>query len=301
MTFTRILYRGSLSSCNYSCGYCPFAKTTNTREELDRDRQQLHQFLEWVATNPRPMGVFITPWGEAMIHQYYRQAMVALSKLSHVKRVVIQTNLSAPLEDFASAQRDSLALWATFHPGETDQTQFLDSCTTLRGLNIRFSVGVVGFHKHFPAIAQLRAALPEDVYLWINAPKSSGIQYSSDDLKFLTSIDPYFSWNRQYWQSQGKPCQTGQTSFTVDGLGDVRRCHFVDRILGNIYRDNIWSCLKQRPCPNETCGCHIGYVNRDDFHLEGLYGDNLLERIPQGWPAINAHFTDALHPIGAHS
>ena len=32
-----IYYRGSLSSCNYACGYCPFAKTRNTRSELARD------------------------------------------------------------------------------------------------------------------------------------------------------------------------------------------------------------------------------------------------------------------------
>ena len=292
MTFTRILYRGSLSSCNYACGYCPFAKTTNTREELDLDRKQLQRFVKWVASNPRPLGVFITPWGEAFIHRYYREAMVELSRMDHVQRVVIQTNLSGHLDDLVKARQERLAIWATFHPGETDITHFLDRCETLQRLNIRFSVGVVGFREHFRAIFELREQLPDNIYLWINAPKSSGIQYSSDDLCFLTSIDPYFRWNIQYWDSRGKPCQTGLNSFAVDGLGDVRRCHFVDRVLGNIYRDNIWSRLASKRCPNTTCGCHIGYVNRNDFHLDRLYGDNILERIPENWPKIKSLWTE---------
>lgn len=284
MTFTRILYRGSLSSCNYSCGYCPFAKTTNTHEELNRDRQQLEKFVDWVDSNPRPIGVFITPWGEALIHRYYRKAMVELSQMAHVQRVVIQTNLSGHVDDLVAGNCEHIAIWATYHPGETDGTDFLERCERLQKLKIRFSVGVVGFRKHFLAISALREQLPDNIYLWINAPKSSGIQYSSDDLRFLTSIDPYFHWNIQYWESRDKPCQTGLNSFAVNGLGDVRRCHFVDHIFGNIYRDDIWSRLAQKQCPNKTCGCHIGYVNRDDFHLDRLYGDNILERIPERWP-----------------
>ncbi len=288
MNVTRILYRGSLSSCNYGCGYCPFAKTTNTREELDRDRDQLNQFVDWVEANRQPIGVFFTPWGEAIIHRYYREAMVRLSRFEHIHRVAVQTNLSGHLDDLAAARTDRLAVWATFHPGETDVPRFLKRCDCLRELKIQFSVGVVGFHEHFKIIAELRGLLHDEVYLWINAPKSSGIDYSETDMQFLTSIDPYFRWNTERWPSRGKPCQTGLTSFTVDGEGDVRRCHFVDGIIGNIYSDEVWKHLYRRACPNATCGCHIGYVHRDDFQLEQLYGENLLERIPVAWPSVSS-------------
>src|SRR5439155_13329710 len=44
-----LLYRGPLSSCNYDCGYCPFAKRRETAAELARDRTALGRFVDWVA------------------------------------------------------------------------------------------------------------------------------------------------------------------------------------------------------------------------------------------------------------
>ena len=192
------------------------------------------------------------------------------------------------------AQADRLAIWATFHPGETDALRFLKRCETLQEMNIRFSVGVVGLKEHFDAIADLRKRLSPDVYLWINVPKSSGVLYSDDDINFLSLIDPYFGWNAERWPSLGKPCQTGLTSFTVDCRGDARRCHFVDKLIGNIYRDNIWKLLRPEHCPNATCGCHIGYIHRDDFALKRIYGENVLERIPVNWPGIDPEMTRPL-------
>ena len=51
MTFTKatILYRGSLKSCNYRCGYCPFSKRRGSRREYDRDREQWLRFVDSLA------------------------------------------------------------------------------------------------------------------------------------------------------------------------------------------------------------------------------------------------------------
>src|SRR5215469_7546700 len=89
-----ILYRGPLSSCNYDCGYCPFAKTRNTREELLHDEQQLKRFTAWAAARTEEIGILFTPWGEALIHRCYQKALCKLSRLPNVRRAAIQTNLS---------------------------------------------------------------------------------------------------------------------------------------------------------------------------------------------------------------
>src|SRR5215469_4153283 len=75
-----ILYRGPLSSCNYGCPYCPFAKHAETDEEHATDRRALERFLVWVEGRPQDrLSVFFTPWGEALIRKRYQQALVRLT------------------------------------------------------------------------------------------------------------------------------------------------------------------------------------------------------------------------------
>jgi len=285
-----ILYRGSLSSCNYECGYCPFAKTTNSRAELSQDERELERFIVWVASHSRPIGILITPWGEALVHRYYREGMVKLSRFPNVYRVSVQTNLSAPIDDFTAANRDTLALWTTFHPSQTTLGRFAARCQELDEARIRYSVGMVGLREHFDAIEELRRILRPEVYLWVNAFKQVGGYYQPGEIERLCATDPYFHWNLSSYQSAGKPCSAGETTFTVDGDGNVRRCHFIDNILGNIYEPNFADCLKPRNCSANACSCHIGYIHRPELKLDKLYGAGLLERIPSHWPAIDRAF-----------
>ncbi|MGE0324851.1 MAG: STM4011 family radical SAM protein [Polyangiaceae bacterium] len=280
-----ILYRGSLSSCNYACDYCPFAKTSNTREELAQDAAELSRFVAWVAQRrDRRVGVLFTPWGEALIRSHYREAMLELSHLEHVYRVAIQTNLSCELDWLSVANRDTLALWVTFHPSQVSRERFLQRCRELDRLSVRYSVGVVGLREHFEEIEALRRELQPNTYLWLNAYKRDPEYYAESDLRRLREVDPYFDLNRRYYPSLGKACHAGHTSFTVSGDGDVRRCHFIQTTLGNLYETDITERLRAEPCTNLSCGCHIGYVHRPELELYDLFGDGVLERIPAEWP-----------------
>jgi hypothetical protein len=40
----------------------------------------------------------MTPWGEALIHPWYQQALAKLTNLPNVEKAAIQTNLSCKLE-----------------------------------------------------------------------------------------------------------------------------------------------------------------------------------------------------------
>lgn len=275
-----ILYRGPLSSCNYGCWYCPFAKRKDSADQLKDDRKKLNRFVQWTSSLSQNLGVLFTPWGEALTRSWYRQAIVQLSHQDNIARTVAQTNLSMGLGWLQDAAPAKVALWCTFHPGETQLDRFLQRCERLRQLQIRYSVGVVGLKENFAAIEELKNRLPADVYLWINAYKREVGYYDQEMLDFLASIDPHFPTNNQRHVSLGKSCLAGERSFTVDGDGDVRRCHFIQQPLGNIYRDALDSILQPRLCTNETCGCHIGYVYLQPLGLERTYGDRILERIP---------------------
>lgn len=276
-----ILYRGPLSSCNYACRYCPFAKRKESRQQHDQDRQALERFVNWVAeTKENQISVLFTPWGEALIRKRYQTALIRLTNLPNVAKVAIQTNLSGRLDWVEQCDKRYLALWATYHPSQTGRPHFLDKCRELEARGVRYSVGVVGLKEHAAEIEALRTELPPHVYLWINAYKRRPDYYSPEFVRQLEEIDPLFSLNKEDHSSLGRECRTGHTVISVDGDGTIRRCHFVKTVLGNIYEPGFETSLQPRPCPNARCGCHIGYVHMPGLKLYETFGEGVLERIP---------------------
>ncbi len=277
-----ILYRGPLADCNYGCGYCPFAKRRETAQDRAADHRALKRFVGWIETRRRDrLSVFFTPWGEALTHASYREAVAVLSRLEQVEKVIVQTNLSCVLEWLDDCDTRRLRLWCTYHPGQASRRTFVGKCIELHRRGVLYSVGVVGLKEHFDEIEALRRELPTDVYLWINAVKDRGPYYDEQDVARCEAVDPYFVINNRHHASRGRRCGAGERSIAVDGEGAIRRCHFVRERLGNLYRGDIERVLQARTCPNDTCGCHIGYVYLDHLRLETVFGDALAERIPR--------------------
>lgn len=280
-----ILYRGDLSSCNYGCYYCPFAKHQESKEEILRDKQALCRFSAWLAQQHSfALLLFFTPWGEALVRNYYRQAIVELSHLEHIQKIAVQSNISCRFDWLEDADKTRIALWATYHPTEVSRERFLASCEDLLARAVPFSVGTVGIKEHIDEIEALRAALPPKVYLWVNAydkaKHSQKTYYDQADLDRLNAIDPLFGYNNQRYASRGKSCRTGEKVISVDAQGDIRRCHFVSKVLGNIYTSELEAVLFPRPCSRQFCDCHIGYVHMEDLGLGEVFGEGVLERIP---------------------
>ncbi|WP_332879365.1 STM4011 family radical SAM protein [Massilia sp. S19_KUP03_FR1] len=278
-----LLYRGTLSSCNYACSYCPFAKKQDSRAQLARDRRELTRFTSWVANQRRAVSVLFTPWGEALVRRHYRTAMQALAALPHVHQVALQTNLSGPLDWLGEMDRTSRAkigLWCTFHPGQTTSARFLARCAQLDAKGVRYSVGVVALHEHYKAIRALRLALPAHIYLWLNAYDRRGPGYhTADELIWLDGVDPWFVHSRRPAPSRGKACLAGETALSVDGDGTLTRCHFVPERLGNLYEDDLADLLQERSCPRFKCDCYIGYAQRKDLPFQTMFGLGVLARI----------------------
>jgi MoaA/NifB/PqqE/SkfB family radical SAM enzyme len=275
-----ILYRGTLSGCNYSCDYCPFAKKKDSRAVLERDAQELDKFVDWVETRKNErIGILFTPWGEGLIRKHYQTAITRLSQMPHVCKVSIQTNLSGGLHWLENCHKEKVALWTTYHPTQTTMAQFLKKCRQLDALQVKYSVGVVGFKEALTEIEIMRQQLPPNVYLWINALKKDAQYYTPDDIDRMTTVDPHIHYNLTNHISKGFLCRAGHTTFSVNGAGDVSRCHFIKTVIGNIYEADFEQNLYPRLCTNDTCGCHIGYVHLEKLHLEKVFGDGLLERI----------------------
>ena len=276
-----ILYRGPLSSCNYGCEYCPFAKRRETAEELEVDERALGRFVDWVESRAADrISVLFTPWGEALIRPWYQRALVRLTRLANVDKAAAQTNLAWRPEWVDECDKAKLGLWCTYHPTETTRAKFVARCLDLDRRGVRFSVGVVGLKEHLAEAEALRRELPAHVYLWVNAYKRKGDYYAQEDLSRFEAIDPLFPVNNTSHPSLGRACRAGHTVISVDGDGAVRRCHFIKQPIGNIYEPGFEAALVQRACTNATCGCHIGYVHMNDLGLYEVFGRGVLERVP---------------------
>ena len=291
-----ILYRGTLSSCNYGCAYCPFAKRVDTREQLADDAEDLRRFIDWVSERDASTSVFFTPWGEALIRQPYQRALARLTHMPHVGRAAIQTNLSMALSWVDDCVAERLGIWATFHPGWSQRDAFVARVTQLHERGVQVSAGVVGMREHLDAIADLRARLPDAVYLWVNAYKRIPGYYRADELAFLREIDPLFPMNNRYHPSRDRACRAGEQVISVAGDGRVRRCHFIAEVIGNIYDADFERSLQPRLCSNDTCGCHIGYAHLSHLGLDRVFGAGILERVPAVPRAQLAHYRLPLHP-----
>lgn len=278
-----MLYRGPLSSCNYACPYCPFAKRREDRAALDHDRACLDRFVRWVTEHgPDTTSVFFTPWGEALVRRWYRDAMATLSRLPHVRRVAAQTNLATTPSWLARCDVAKVGLWCTYHPGEVTRARFLRRVAEARDLGARVSVGVVGVREHFDEIEAVRAALPDDVYVWVNAWQREPGYYRDDELARVEAVDPLFRANLRGHRSLAMPCRGGSAVVSVDGDGDVRRCHFLAGSLGNLYEGAVARLAREaQPCTAATCRCHIGYVHMPHLGLGAVFGDGILERAPR--------------------
>lgn len=277
-----ILYRGPLSSCNYGCEYCPFAKRSETYAQLEGDRGALSRFVQWCgrAEVGDALSILFTPWGEALIRSWYQDAMAVLSQTPHVRKVAIQTNISCHLKWLDRCDLRKLALWCTYHPTETTRDRFLDRCVELDSRGVRYSVGIVGLQEHMNDAEWLRDRLNKNVYMWVNAYKRISSYYDESMLQTFEKIDPLFAINNTRHSSLGKSCRAGEEVFSVDGDGTMRRCHFIKQPIGSIYSADWKDCLRPMPCTAATCGCHIGYVHLCELGLYRVFKDGVLERIP---------------------
>jgi hypothetical protein len=247
---------------------------------MTTDKQQVERFVQFVQQQKdTEFKLFFTPWGEGLIRKHYQQALVDLSNMPNVQRVAIQTNVSCTLGWLQKANKDKIALWATYHPGQVSRQAFLDKCKQLDAMGVMYSVGIVGFKETIEEIELMRTLLSEERYLWVNALKKRSDYYTAIERDRLVAVDPYVPYNMVHHESKDKACRTGHTVISVDGDGNIYRCHFIKEKLGNIYEDALNTVLKPRLCTNATCGCHIGYVHMNDLKLYDVYKGRELERV----------------------
>jgi hypothetical protein len=61
------------------------------------------------------------------------------------------------------------------------------------------------------------------------------IYYSPEQIARLERVDPLFRLSNARHPSRDKECTAGATAVSLDGEGNLRRCHFVGVVIGITY------------------------------------------------------------------
>lgn len=279
-----IIYRGSLKSCNYTCPYCPFSKHKLLAGEEKKDFDNLEKFcksIEERVFNHNIGAVFITPYGEAAIHEYYWNALARLSVV--VEKTGIQTNLSFDAEhmidifDKAGGKRENLSIWATFHPAMTSVYEFSEKCRKISNYGINICAGAVGVPENADIIKHLRVLLPQNIYLWINKMDGLRRNYTASEIEMFTSVDPFFCDELEMHSVEPELC-AGRCFIEADGK--IKTCNICRPKKSDWYL----SCnedIYETACTNKRCSCFLAYGGRADIYTYGIYGRYPVFRVPE--------------------
>ena len=295
LSIKRIYYRGKLNSCNYTCSYCPFGKKSHLTATT-QDEQAWNRFITAIEQwQGGPLQLFIIPYGEALIHRYYRKGIIHLAALPQVAGISCQTNLSFSadewLDEFSATPTliSKIKIWASFHPEMTSVESFVRRLHTLYNAGIQVCAGAVGNPMAKSVLGDLRNALLPDIYLFINAMQGLKSPLSVEDIRFFTQLDNLFEYDLKNASAQWTICSGGRSSCFIDWKGDIFACPRRQVKIGNFYQNQMLAPLL--PCRRKVCDCYIAFSNLTNHPLHRIMGAGAFWRIPDK-PFITSVFFD---------
>lgn len=225
LSVRRIYYRSKLNGCNYTCSYCPFGKKSHTASKM-RDKQAWSRFITAIEQwEGETLQLFVIPYGEALIHRYYREGIIQLASLPQVTGISCQTNLSFPADEWLNELRTAPALinkikvWASFHPEMTSVEKFVRQLHTLHNAGIQVCAGAVGNPLAKNILADLRNTLSPDIYLFINAMQGLKSPLSNEDIHFLLNWIIFSSMICETLRLNGRIAQAEEVLASLTGKG----------------------------------------------------------------------------------
>ena len=133
-----------------------------TKRQIEKDQKALWKFIENMKQEKGKHAVQIVPYGEALVHEYYWQALAKLSQIATQEYTGCQTNLSFSVEKMLGIYEqyqgriEKIRLWCTFHPARTTVAAFVEQCRKLEIAGFSFCVGMVGDPEEIHTLLVLR-------------------------------------------------------------------------------------------------------------------------------------------------
>jgi MoaA/NifB/PqqE/SkfB family radical SAM enzyme len=278
-------------NCKY-CGYArtdrlKFGKKLRQQLEVGKGMFLFSRIVRQIERMETPKTLFFVPDSELFISRYYTRQFIRLMNNPSVRRCCFQTNLCFDLESFiGSIEQSKLMLWVTYHPDQYTPQQekmFFENLRILKAKGIDFSVGVVATKDRIKHLHEYKETFSNlGIHMWING--MHGVRqpfYNESEKEIIQNIDPLARYETDLIVSKGLKCCAGMDSVFMDFEGNIHRCAIVGESMGNILENNMQFLQKKEPCPLETCGCYIAYMNLLKPEFDRIFGDTKLCRLPK--------------------
>ncbi len=183
--------------------------------------------------------------------------------------------------DFSEKKRQKLCIWATFHSEMTTVEEFVSKCHRLVQNNIAVCAGAVGVPQNIQMLRKLREKLSPEIYMWINKMDGLKRNYSPEELKAFSRIDPFFEYELRNPDAAVQMC--ADRCF-VEADGKIHTCNISRTKEANWY-DGSEEEIFEPVCSRKRCSCYLAYGGRADFILKKIFGEYPVYRIPRRFRA----------------
>lgn len=266
------------STCNYDCSYC--SGSQGLKEGFGRlgEKENMKRVLKFFKKRgPWHIGLV---GGEPMIYPYFLEFCENLTEDNH--KLSIITNLSKPIDQFISKIKpeDVISINCSLQPkGEKNVRTFINKVKKLKkaGFSVQVSyvatperVGhIMGYFKTFkeidiPFLVQpLIGIYDQKKYPWnYTESEKSLIRKYQLSVANISALE-----NPGGRKTTGKKCKAGFSYLYIDARsGDIFPCQNLrNKIIGNIYNDELILFPKEIICSAKTCSCWL------DSESERLY------------------------------
>jgi MoaA/NifB/PqqE/SkfB family radical SAM enzyme len=293
----RVFYGPWFTYCNYRCEYC-FRDKKTLNQKLNVERY--FQVIEKISQLPYLIDIRFSILGEPFLSQPLMDGICRLTHCDNVEVVNIVSNLSVNEEVICGylekMNLEKFSVSVSLHYTQIkDMDHFLNKIDVLRRNKIEFIVGCVAYPPYLEKIKQYKQLFDEkQIPFFVNPYQGlygrvgrffhnkilSHLypdHYNSSEREQIRGL-VFSEFEYQYMmkekQSRGQLCTAGKDFIFIKDNGDIHRCIYDSRSLGNILTGRFNLDDAYQPCMIDYCPCAAMTINLVEFREKYIRAKN---------------------------
>lgn len=235
-------------NCNNRCPYCRVRRP----DDIEPDPEEMREVGSWLYDELGQCRIGFTG-GEPSLY------LDSIAEIGRYHYLVVNTNLSAPIEEFERLDPDKCLLFVSYHPYHMEVYELLGKVDALNRCGYRVPmVSIVAYPPIFDRVIAMRDLLREHGQKVFVAPYNGVMYgerypyaYDKRQKEILVIVEDDMHDTKRVVR-----CHAGHNYAFIDRTGVIYRCNNPgSRELGNIHDKIIVMDSEPQPCESDQCIC----------------------------------------------